>query len=88
VVTREVRGERWRPAKAPAGRWVYLLPTYTHFQDDHTPHVWHRLNEGHRNVALQTILDSPGSFQFASNESYWGFMRASNPARNLQAQSS
>jgi hypothetical protein len=31
---------------------------YTYFKDEQIPHVWHRLNEVHREIALQHFLDS------------------------------
>jgi hypothetical protein len=39
--------------KSLLGRRGKYLLFMTHFSDDDIPHVWHRLNEVHRNMALQ-----------------------------------
>jgi hypothetical protein len=48
----------------PRRRGKYLL-FMTHFSDDDIPHVWHRLNEVHRTMALQEFLETPQWHKFA-----------------------
>jgi hypothetical protein len=48
---------------------------YNHFKDEHIPHVWHRLLEAQRKVALQHFLDSPDLLHFANRQEYLDVMR-------------
>jgi hypothetical protein len=42
----------------PRRRGKYLL-FMTHINDGDIPHVWHRLNQVHRTMALQEFLETP-----------------------------
>jgi hypothetical protein len=68
----------------PGRRCKYLL-FMTHFIDDDIPHVWHRLNEVHRTMALQEFLETPQWDKFAKTQAYNDFMHA-HPSRILESQ--
>jgi hypothetical protein len=57
----------------------------THFSDDDSPRVWHRLNEVHRTTALQDFLETPLWHKFAKTQAYTDFMHA-QPARIPESQ--
>jgi hypothetical protein len=59
----------------PGRRGKYLL-FMTHFNDDDIPHVWHRLNEVHRTMALQDFLETSQWHKFAKTQVYIDFMHA------------
>jgi hypothetical protein len=48
----------------------------THFNDDDSLLVWHRLNEVHRTKALQYFLETPQWHAFAQPRAYIDFMHA------------
>jgi hypothetical protein len=65
-------------------RGKYLL-FMTHSSDDGIPHVWHRLNEVHRTVALQDFLETPQWHRFVKTQAYIDFMHA-HPTRIRESQ--
>jgi hypothetical protein len=65
----------------PGRRGIYLL-LMTHFRDDDIPSAMHRLNDVHRNTALQDFLETPQWYDFAKTKAYIDFMHA-HPARIL-----
>jgi hypothetical protein len=48
----------------------------THFNDDDIPHVKHRLNDGHRTIALQYFMETPQWHAFAKTHAYIDCMHA------------
>jgi hypothetical protein len=68
----------------PEQRGKYLL-FMTHNRDDDIPHVWHKLNEVHRTMALQDFLETPQWHKFAKTHAYIDFMYA-HPARIPESQ--
>jgi hypothetical protein len=68
----------------PRRRGKYLL-FMTHLSDDDIPHVWHRLNEVHRKLALQDFLaETPKRHAFAKTHAYVDFMYT-HPTRILES---
>jgi hypothetical protein len=45
---------KWLPGRR--GKYLFFM---THFNDDNTPLVWHRLNAVHRTTALQDFMETP-----------------------------
>jgi hypothetical protein len=52
-----------------------------HFEDMQIPHVWHRLNEVQRRIALPHFLDLPDCLEFTGCQEYMDIMRTAHPAR-------
>jgi hypothetical protein len=68
----------------PGRRGKYLL-FMTHFCDDDIPHVWHRLNEVRKTMALQDFLDTPQWHKLAKTQAYIDFMQT-HPTRIHESQ--
>jgi hypothetical protein len=71
--------------KSLLGRRGKYLLFMTHFRDDDIPPIGHRLNEGHKTMALQDFLETPQWHNIAKTQAYIDFMHA-HPARIPESQ--
>ena len=71
-----------KPLRGRRGKYLLFM---THLSDDDIPHVWHRLNEVHRKLALQDFLaETPKRPAFAKTHAYVDFMYT-HPTRILES---